>query len=495
MNRHELVERYAGVFLSSAVVLVVLQSHLLAPPWYDENYSHYIFIANGPSRILTDYHLPNNHVLYNLGQWFWQAVAGDNLFWSRLFPLIGTLLAIPGLYLAGLKMSGKFAGVLAALLFATSHIVGNYAAQLRGYGWSLGLIAIVLGCGIAWWRSDFRDGRYYAGYVVAGTLSVGVLPTNALFVAVIGLWLSARIRPLTLQGFLRVLLMSALPALGLLVYAPMWQQFVNVASTGAWYSYMAFIKELARDLFALDLPWLLPVIGLGLVAMRDAAVRRSLILLLGLTGFILVLPAWSSVPWPRNYLPIVIVLSFVASVCIAQFLQRFPDTRSTRAGIAVLVAVVLLAAGRELIVRFHGPPENLGAQPRATTLMFPYQLRGDYNIDQVEDLFAKNSEPLLVVASSEAYWDAARVFLRPAAAARPWLICVVHADKPDCRKPGAHISGVRRLYVLDIDPEGPRALLNVMMRAGRLPHRLTLRPEILNGQFKVWSGEINIQFR
>ena len=51
------------------VACLLLLSHPFEATWHDENYAQLVFISQGPDRILCDYHLPNNHVLYSLSQW------------------------------------------------------------------------------------------------------------------------------------------------------------------------------------------------------------------------------------------------------------------------------------------------------------------------------------------------------------------------------------------------------------------------------------------
>lgn len=80
--------RASRLSLILAYASLIVLSHPFQLTWYDENYTLINFVAHGPKIIFTDYHVPNNHILYSFGLWLWRRLLGDELIVSRLFSLL-----------------------------------------------------------------------------------------------------------------------------------------------------------------------------------------------------------------------------------------------------------------------------------------------------------------------------------------------------------------------------------------------------------------------
>ena len=65
------------------LLVLVVTANPFQPTWYDENYSTFMFVNGGLEKILTDYHLPNNHILYNLVRSTWRDFTGDSVLLER----------------------------------------------------------------------------------------------------------------------------------------------------------------------------------------------------------------------------------------------------------------------------------------------------------------------------------------------------------------------------------------------------------------------------
>ena len=109
--------------------------------WIDELYTleHFVFVPI--QTIASDYHVPNNQVLFSLTESLFarlygihslqEALQQPNL--MRLWPFVISVVAIWMTYRIAAKLSGPLTGFLAGLLLITSLPFYNYALQLRAY--------------------------------------------------------------------------------------------------------------------------------------------------------------------------------------------------------------------------------------------------------------------------------------------------------------------------------------------------------------------------
>lgn len=177
--------------LASLLLLhtLVQLPHLCLDFWNDELYTlqHFIFLPMG--KIVSDYHVPNNHILFSLVAHGWAKLAGissiqgvlSNLVWLRLLPFVCSCLCIVFVFLAARKIATGWVAPLATLLLVTSIPFFNFAAQMRGYSLSMCLFA-ALGYTVV--RTFEKFG--WASLLSVFLLSIGsvyTLPTNIFFLA------------------------------------------------------------------------------------------------------------------------------------------------------------------------------------------------------------------------------------------------------------------------------------------------------------------------
>ena len=122
--------------------------HLRDEVWYDESYTLDYFATGNLGHAFTRYHEPNNHILFSALLSVWRGVT-DAAPVLRLLPLMFFLVALVLLAAGAARLAGGVAGMLAGMLFATSHVTLNFALQLRGYGPSWlpvggGLLVLIL---------------------------------------------------------------------------------------------------------------------------------------------------------------------------------------------------------------------------------------------------------------------------------------------------------------------------------------------------------------
>lgn len=472
------------------VACLVLLSHPFDATWYDENYAQLHFISLGPYQIFSDYHLPNNHILYSLSQWVWQQLFGFDVFLNRLSPLLATMLAIPGLYLAGRSLWGPTAGVLAALLFSTSHIVGDFSSQLRGYGLTLGLLGLALGFACAWYASGFRSRAYATLYVVCGALAIGVIPTNAIFVGVISGSLFLIARGWRSDRIAQILAVLLFPLAGFVTYLGVWDQLDAAARVTNYGAFPEFVTTLTGGLLWRDMPWAAPLIGLGIVMERHRGGDR-VIQMFGLLCIVaILLPVAGAVPAVRTYLPLVLFLALMTAGSLTLLVGRISKPEHRLPVMGMLVALIAISAlGREAVLkRFEGERwQRAGGKPM--TLVDQYFHSPRYNPDEVIARIDETTGPQIIVTTHNLYWDLApRLALRGEAAVcveyRGRLVCV-GVGEPTTRR-------FTRLHIIHRNQDGAMVLLSRVN--GRLGLGITegaLRSNTSPERyFKLWSAPV-----
>ncbi|TAK11271.1 MAG: hypothetical protein EPO32_12845 [Anaerolineae bacterium] len=119
-----------AVTLAGALGRALLLTQALG---HDEAYS-YIAFASRPLRyVLTDYHLPNNHVLHTALMFFSTRLFGDAPWALRLPAYLAGVALIPLAYLAGRAFYGRAAGLLAAAFTAALPVLVDFSVDARGY--------------------------------------------------------------------------------------------------------------------------------------------------------------------------------------------------------------------------------------------------------------------------------------------------------------------------------------------------------------------------
>lgn len=428
-------EAQTSAYLALGILIMAILARPFLPAWYDENYTLIFFVDRGPGTFFFDYHLPNNHVLYSFTLWAWRAVLGDGLVTARLLSLLLTALALPGLYLAGRALGDARIGIVAALMLALSHIVAAFAGQLRGYGMSIGLIALALGFAARWQADHFRSSRHGLAYAAAGGLAIAAIPSNLLFVFAISVWLVIAGRAWRAPHRVRILLLAAAPLLGFLAYAGMWAQFRAAGSHAQdVYTYRDFITLMLRQVFVDDSPWSLPLIAFGLWRARGRPALRPFAWLgLAVIG-ILLAPAVTTIPFDRNFVPLLVFVSLLSAVGLVALGDALPSRQTGLALLAVLVVVMSL--GRELVLR-HGEAKRFAqAQDHPQNLIDQYYRGRAYNPEMISAFIARLDQPSVVIAGdaaamdAPAMWSGANRNVATCVTARGARGCALHVGAP-----------------------------------------------------------------
>ncbi len=137
--------------------LIVLYLHSVSDRafsdfWADEIYTLKHFVLVPLSVTISDYHVPNNHVLFSLLLNAWTSLLGQDTlrdvfvspFSVRLLPLTFSLSSIYLVYRIGEEIGDRWLGIIAASLLVCSLSFFEFGIQLRGYSLSICLVAAMI---------------------------------------------------------------------------------------------------------------------------------------------------------------------------------------------------------------------------------------------------------------------------------------------------------------------------------------------------------------
>ncbi len=113
------------------------------PVTYDEAYTYVGFASHGLWAALSDYSLPNNHILHTVLAWAATGLLGNAPWILRLPALLAGLALIPAVYLLGNTLYNRETGLLAAGLVAWFPELVRYSSEARGYS-LLGLFSLLV---------------------------------------------------------------------------------------------------------------------------------------------------------------------------------------------------------------------------------------------------------------------------------------------------------------------------------------------------------------
>ncbi|HPD96346.1 MAG TPA: hypothetical protein PLA24_10700 [Tenuifilaceae bacterium] len=173
------------VIAYAALLLFRINTNL----WNDEIYTLKNFVLVPISKTITDYHVPNNHIFFNLVNNIYLKVIGvssidfllEHPFVIRVLPFIYSILLLVFILLIGKKFFNAKVSLLALGIVATTIPFFNFTLQVRGYGLSMLLLVIAFYS----YLSYRKDKRWLFAVLVALSvmLSVYTLPSNLYIIA------------------------------------------------------------------------------------------------------------------------------------------------------------------------------------------------------------------------------------------------------------------------------------------------------------------------
>lgn len=367
-----LVTRYREQLMLVGLVIVgffLRLRYVFDPVRYDEAYT-YLYFAKYPfAHILTDYSLPNNHVLHSLLVKISIAVLGVTEFALR-FPafVAGITLIVAGYYYARTYLE-KIPAFFFAAILAFSHYAIFYSINARGYTLSalLLLIASIVVSRLV--KVSTRSQSVWLG-LLSGLMLITV-PSNAPFVvALYGFWL---LQIITKRRYAAISHIFASGFFGILVTLAGYSGIISHAGISALVGndfvarlpYTQFFSQLGTSLtewfavFTLDTPIFLASLmlvcaSIGLVLQLRRGGLSALMLVVTFVWLLVfaVLPP-SRVLFPL--LPFFYLLVIDGFLWIARYAQRKFSISSR-----VVFVIAVLFVGGSFFSRFtvHEVPET-----------------------------------------------------------------------------------------------------------------------------------------
>jgi hypothetical protein len=381
-----------GVILALALALRL--PRIMAGLNHDEAYTVMTFGRSLPFA-LTNYHVPNNHILHTVLVYFSATLLGPAPWAVRMPALLAGVATIVGLYFFGRDTYSRFTGFGAALLLAVSSAHIGSSVKARGYS-LLALFAV-----LAFWVAvHARRRKSLAAWLLVSlfsSLGAFTIPVMVYPYAVLMAWLLAEgiLGPLgegyrsrrhfllfwTASGLATGVLVFALYTPALMVTGP--ERMVAIGRVAPNLG-IGFIEALFSNLaqmagaWAGSLPqlvrWLVVAgLGLGLLLHRRLswlAVPMQVVAIVVVGGFIVVQrPNYDARIW-FSFLPLVALWVSAGTVGVVELGQRrycprFPLT-------AGLLALCLVLAGGMGIHALESLPEawaNKGREEQAVLLL------------------------------------------------------------------------------------------------------------------------------
>jgi hypothetical protein len=162
--------------------------------WNDEVYTlrHFTFVP--VSTTVTDYHVPNNHIFFNLVNNIFLKITGIGDIYKlmdypsliRLLPFIYSIGTIFYIFLSAKKFFNDFTALLSVAILLTTLPFFNFFLQIRGYGLSMFFLTMMIYH--AWSLEINFSIRDFLLLSLASCLSVYTIPLNLYFVMALGIF-------------------------------------------------------------------------------------------------------------------------------------------------------------------------------------------------------------------------------------------------------------------------------------------------------------------
>jgi uncharacterized membrane protein len=187
--------------------------YLREPMRWDESATFQEYARGSLGTIVSTYNRPNNQILYTLLEHLGIKAFGTGIAAVRLVAFAAGIAIIPAAFLAARRLYDASAGLFAAALTATFGPLVDYSVNGRGY--TLGALFVVLSLWLGAKALDEGGRATWIGFVLCGAAAIYTLPTMAIGVAAVALWMAGNALVQRRWRFV-VLLAGAVLAIGLL---------------------------------------------------------------------------------------------------------------------------------------------------------------------------------------------------------------------------------------------------------------------------------------
>jgi hypothetical protein len=321
--------------------IVIRLVHINQPMRGDEAWTFMEFVLRPISDVMSNYTIPNNHILHTLLVKFSTAIFGNAEWAIRLPVFIAGVLLVPATYVAARALTDRNAALFAAALVAALPGVVLYSTNARGY--SMICLAFMVLIILANAQADADSTRRWIGFAVVVALGAYTIPVMLYPAGVVCLWLlMERWRRQGIEGLRRLIprMTAALVLTGvltLLVYAPVLLRSGPESLVGN-----PYVTPHTWSRVAIDIRWILGVMrqvhGLG--------IPRSVIVIFAVLG---VLPLFVKGPERGRLVTLLIALVLWSAIMVVAT-RRPPPARAWL--FLAPLAAVYIGAGLAQVVRW-----------------------------------------------------------------------------------------------------------------------------------------------
>ncbi len=178
------------------IFFVIQLQHINADFWNDELYTLKHFVFTSFFTTITDYHVPNNHVFFNLLNNAYIKITNvgslhslmDHPYRLRILSIFYSLLVLVVTYSVANQFLNRTVGLLSVVVLMTTIAFHNFSHQIRGYALSTLFLMIIVYLCLAYLKSHRRHQLFLLSFIVC--LLIYTIPSNLLPVVSILVFLS-----------------------------------------------------------------------------------------------------------------------------------------------------------------------------------------------------------------------------------------------------------------------------------------------------------------
>lgn len=338
---------------------------LFQPIRYDEAFTLIEFASESFSAVISDYHVPNNHVFHTLQVYVVYHLLGEQPWMLRLPAISAGIALVPASFLLGRILYTKQTGLLTAALVATSPLLIDYSTNARGY--MLVTLFFVMTLGLSAYVGKKQNRVAWLLIPILASLGFWTIPTMLYPFGIVMLWaflstITGDASPHPRATMIKKLVVSGSVAalLTVLLYLPIFMNSgVNSVIANPFVSplpWTDFVTQLPTLLFSTWEQWttglpnllvavLLAATLISIAFHRHLASHRIPVLLPVIVWCPLVLISTRAIPFTRVWIFLLPLLLMIASSGFLFLFQRARLlNRSQAFAIATLGITLLLLA-------------------------------------------------------------------------------------------------------------------------------------------------------
>jgi hypothetical protein len=391
----------AALLIVTLLALLIRLVFISRPMRHDEAYTFIAFASRSLRVVISDYHLPNNHVFHTLLVYLAYHLLGNQPWIIRLPALVAGVLVVPATYWVGNRFYNRNTAIISAGLVASASSFIDYSTNARGYSLLSLFALLILALGV-----HVKEKNNLLAWILIVCLSALGFYTNPTMLYPFGIlmtWLlvSALLKDISQvydSRFIYYLLASGIcvALLTILFYAPIvvysgpdslvgntvvaplswedFQQSIWVRAQNTWEDWTAGVPLFITMLL---------VIGtiISLVFHRRLSPHRLPLQIAAVIWIAITLILQRVAPWPRIWLFLLPLFIIWASAGLAYVLHLAARIRPSfhHGHLAILGVVILLPAF--LLATFSinppSPMQTIGVEEEITRYLKDYLQPGD----------------------------------------------------------------------------------------------------------------------